>query len=111
MGFTDDEIQRMDDRLVDAVVAWGDADAVAARVAAQRDAGADHVAVSVVTDTDNQTLRRVARAGHAPLTRLAPLGPEPAPTGPEVTLRRLGGRTPSREPEAAGRPSRCRQGR
>jgi hypothetical protein len=55
-GFSDDEIQRVDDRLVDAVVAWGDADGVAARVAAQRDAGADHVAVSVVTDADSQPL-------------------------------------------------------
>jgi probable F420-dependent oxidoreductase len=56
MGFSADEIQRVDDRLVDAVVAWGDAYAVAARVAAQRDAGADHVAVSVVTDADSQPL-------------------------------------------------------
>jgi probable F420-dependent oxidoreductase len=36
------------DRLVDAVVAWGDEAVIAERVAAQRDAGADHVAVQVL---------------------------------------------------------------
>ncbi len=36
------------DRLVDAIVAWGDEDAIAARVAAHRDAGADHVCVQVI---------------------------------------------------------------
>jgi hypothetical protein len=33
MGFTEDEITDQADRLVDAVIAWGDVDAVAARVA------------------------------------------------------------------------------
>jgi probable F420-dependent oxidoreductase len=33
------------DRLVDAIVAWGDERAIAARVASHRDAGADHVCV------------------------------------------------------------------
>jgi probable F420-dependent oxidoreductase len=37
------------DRLVDALVAWGDFDAIGARVGAQRAAGADHVALQVVT--------------------------------------------------------------
>jgi probable F420-dependent oxidoreductase len=37
------------DRLVDALVAWGDVDAVAARVGEHLDAGADHVAVQPVT--------------------------------------------------------------
>jgi probable F420-dependent oxidoreductase len=48
-GFTDDEISARGDRLVDALVAWGDADSVAAHVRRQLDAGADHVAVSVTT--------------------------------------------------------------
>jgi probable F420-dependent oxidoreductase len=56
MGFADDEIQQLDDRLVDAVVAWGDADRVAARVDELRAAGADHVAISPVTDSDDQPL-------------------------------------------------------
>jgi len=37
------------DRLVDAIVAWGDEDAVRARVEAHHAAGADHVAVQVLT--------------------------------------------------------------
>jgi probable F420-dependent oxidoreductase len=36
------------DRLVDAIVAWGDLDAIKARVQLMRDAGADHVCVQVV---------------------------------------------------------------
>jgi probable F420-dependent oxidoreductase len=36
------------DKLVDALVAWGDADAVSARVAAHHDAGADHVCIQVL---------------------------------------------------------------
>lgn len=45
LGFTDDEIERRDPRFVDAVVAWGDADAVRARIDAHHDAGADHVCI------------------------------------------------------------------
>ncbi len=36
------------DALVDALVAWGDVDAVTARVAAHHDAGADHVCIQVL---------------------------------------------------------------
>jgi probable F420-dependent oxidoreductase len=54
MGFTEDDwSDGGTDRLVDAIVAWGDIDAVAARVQAHRDAGADHVCVQVLRpDTD-----------------------------------------------------------
>jgi probable F420-dependent oxidoreductase len=46
LGFTDDDFaDGGTDRLVDAIVAWGDEDAVVARVRAQFDAGADHVCV------------------------------------------------------------------
>jgi probable F420-dependent oxidoreductase len=45
LGFSDDEIEQRDPRFVDAVVAWGDADAVHARVQAHYDAGADHVCI------------------------------------------------------------------
>ncbi|MFN6121520.1 MAG: LLM class F420-dependent oxidoreductase [Actinomycetes bacterium] len=49
-GFTDDDIANGgSDRLVDALVAWGDDAAIAARVQAHRDAGADHVCVQVLT--------------------------------------------------------------
>jgi probable F420-dependent oxidoreductase len=49
MGFAQDEIAQLSDRLVDALVAWGDLDAVAARVAEHLRAGADQVALSVVS--------------------------------------------------------------
>lgn len=45
-GFTDaDFADGLSDRLVDAVVAWGDVAALRARIAAHRDAGASHVCV------------------------------------------------------------------
>lgn len=47
-GFSDTEIERLDDRLVDALIAWGDLDAIAARVEEHCDAGADHVCLQVV---------------------------------------------------------------
>jgi probable F420-dependent oxidoreductase len=48
MGFAEDVIAGVGDPLVDALVPWGDAEAVAARVRQQLDAGADHVALSLV---------------------------------------------------------------
>lgn len=39
------------DRVVDRIVAWGDIDAVLARVQAHLDAGADHVCIQVVSDS------------------------------------------------------------
>jgi probable F420-dependent oxidoreductase len=50
MGFADDDSATLGDALVDGLVAWGDTTAIAARVAALRAAGADHVAISVVAD-------------------------------------------------------------
>ena len=52
LGWGDDDLaDGGSDALVDALVAWGDVDVIAARVAAHREAGADHVCVQVV-DTD-----------------------------------------------------------
>jgi probable F420-dependent oxidoreductase len=49
-GFTDDDIaDGGSDRLVDALIGWGDEAAIAARVQQHRDAGADHVCVQVLT--------------------------------------------------------------
>jgi probable F420-dependent oxidoreductase len=45
LGYTDEEIEQRDDRFVDAVVAWGDADAIAKRLQAHYDAGATHVCI------------------------------------------------------------------
>jgi probable F420-dependent oxidoreductase len=48
LGWSDDDIANDgSDRLIDAVVAWGDAGAIVARVKAQLDAGADHVCVQL----------------------------------------------------------------
>ena len=52
IGLRDDDVAGGgSDRLVDAVVAWGDDDAIAARVQQHRDAGADHVCIQVLTST------------------------------------------------------------
>ena len=56
MGFTDDEITQLADRMVDALVAWGDADSVAAVISRQLQAGADHVAISVTSDAPQAQL-------------------------------------------------------
>lgn len=48
LGWTDDDIVGASDELVDAIVAWGTIDEVAARVAAHLAAGADHVSVQVL---------------------------------------------------------------
>lgn len=54
LGFTDDEVSRPgSDRLVDAVVAYGTPDAIAARLNEHLLAGADHVPIQVLTDDDN----------------------------------------------------------
>jgi probable F420-dependent oxidoreductase len=50
MGFTHDDLSgEFSDRLVDAIVVWGDAATVATRVAEHHAAGADHVCVQVLT--------------------------------------------------------------
>ncbi len=54
LGFTDSDIAKPgSDRLVDAVVAYGTIDAIAARLKQHLDAGADHVPVQVLTSPEN----------------------------------------------------------
>jgi probable F420-dependent oxidoreductase len=56
LGFGDDDVANGgSDRLVDAIVAWGTVDAVAERVRAHHDAGADHVCLQVL-DADPRAL-------------------------------------------------------
>jgi probable F420-dependent oxidoreductase len=71
MGFTDEDVDQSSDRLVDAVSAWGDVDAIAARIAALRAAGADHVVLTALTGDGTPTpLRGAARlADRLGLTR------------------------------------------
>ncbi|MFQ5556078.1 MAG: TIGR03620 family F420-dependent LLM class oxidoreductase [Acidimicrobiales bacterium] len=45
LGFTDDDIDSLSGRFVDAMVAWGDADTIEARLQEHADAGATHVCV------------------------------------------------------------------
>jgi probable F420-dependent oxidoreductase len=68
LGFTDDDITGPSDRLVDALVAWGDVDAIASRVADYRAAGADHVCVQVVTERGRPAPRDQWRALAAAVT-------------------------------------------
>ena len=63
LGWTDDDIGNgASDRLVDAIVAWGDPAALAARVAAHHAAGADHVCLQMLGDDPARDLRAVAPA-------------------------------------------------
>jgi probable F420-dependent oxidoreductase len=56
-GFTDDDFAAGgSDRLVDAVLAWGDVEKVGARVEAHRDAGADHVSIQVLLRDEDYTV-------------------------------------------------------
>ncbi len=48
LGFSEAEIDGMEPRFVDAVVAWGDEETVAARLQAHVDAGASHVCIQAV---------------------------------------------------------------
>jgi probable F420-dependent oxidoreductase len=47
-GFSEDEIASLDDRLVDALIAWGDLGAISARLDEHFAAGADHVCIQVI---------------------------------------------------------------
>jgi probable F420-dependent oxidoreductase len=52
-GFGDEDFaDGGSNRLVDAIVAWGNVDAIVTRVAAMRDAGADHVCLQVIRTDD-----------------------------------------------------------
>jgi alkanesulfonate monooxygenase SsuD/methylene tetrahydromethanopterin reductase-like flavin-dependent oxidoreductase (luciferase family) len=50
LGFTETDITEVSDRLVDAIVLWGDVDQVAPRIRQHLDAGADHVCIQALVD-------------------------------------------------------------
>ena len=56
LGFADETRDGGSDRLVDALVAWGDEDAIAARVPEHLEAGADHVCMQVIHGEDGLPL-------------------------------------------------------
>jgi hypothetical protein len=68
LGYTDQQIAAVSDDLVDAIVAHGDPDAIAAAAAAHRAAGADHVvllppgALAIDLATSIQHLEHLAPA-------------------------------------------------
>ncbi len=58
LGFTEADLaDGGSDRLVDALAAWGDEEAIRARVQAHLDAGADQVIVQVLNEDKLATLR------------------------------------------------------
>jgi probable F420-dependent oxidoreductase len=65
LGFTDEDLaDGGSDRLIDALVAHGDAGQVAAQLSAHLDAGADHVCIQLLTEADVDPL-----PGYAELAR------------------------------------------
>jgi len=64
LGFTDEDLAEGSDRLIDALVAHGSAEQVAAQVAAHLDAGADHVCIQLLTEANADVL-----AGYTELAR------------------------------------------
>ena len=64
LGFTDEDVAKPgSDRLVDAVVAYGTPEAIAARLTQHLEAGADHVPVQVLTSSDKLVDALAALAG------------------------------------------------
>jgi len=64
LGWSDDDIANDgSDRLIDAVIAWGDVEAIVARVRAHLDGGADHVCVQLRAESSADP----ALAGYAEL--------------------------------------------
>jgi probable F420-dependent oxidoreductase len=65
-GFSEEDVTQVTDRLFDALIAWGDEEAVMRRVAEHHAAGADHVCVQVLTDDPRafprEQWRRIAAA-------------------------------------------------
>ena len=60
-GFTDGDITTLSDGLVDALVAWGDPDDIAERARQLQAAGADHVHLTVLHDSDQPAGLAAAR--------------------------------------------------
>lgn len=68
LGFSPDELASVSDRLFDAIIAWGDEDAIVRRVQEHQEAGADHVCIQAL-EADPRAFpreqwRRLAAALH-----------------------------------------------
>ena len=80
-GFTSDDLSQVSDRLFDAIIAWGDEEAIMRRVSEHFEAGADHVCLQALTPI---RLRSPATSGagwrppYSTSTEADPLCPPPA---------------------------------
>lgn len=54
MGFTEEDIDGLSDKLVDGLIAWGDVDAVEARISEHAEAGATHVCIHPLHPMEGQ---------------------------------------------------------
>jgi len=65
-GFSEDDLSQVSDRLFNAIIAWGDEDAILRRVSEHRSAGADHVCIQALlsdpTAYPREEWRRIAAA-------------------------------------------------
>ena len=57
LGFTQEDLDEVSDRLFDAIISWGDEDAVLRRISEHQTAGADHVCVQLL-DADPRAFPR-----------------------------------------------------
>jgi probable F420-dependent oxidoreductase len=66
-GFSEDDVTQVSDRLFDAIIVWGNEEAIMRRIAEHHSAGADHVCVQVLTadprEFPREQWRRLAAAG------------------------------------------------
>jgi probable F420-dependent oxidoreductase len=67
-GFTEDDLSSISDRVFDAIIAWGDEEAIRRRVNEHRVAGADHICVQVLTADPQEFPREQWRRLAAALT-------------------------------------------
>jgi len=66
MGFSEEDVRDAgSERLVEALVAWGDEQVIADRVAAHHEAGADHVCIQVIGYGDEFPLEQWRRLAPA----------------------------------------------
>ncbi len=56
MGFTEADIKDVSDRFIDGLFSWGDMDAIKNRITEHLEAGADHVAIQVISAPDAKGL-------------------------------------------------------
>lgn len=61
LGYSEEDIATVSDRLVDGIFAWGSAAQIAERVKAHHDAGADHVCIQAITGAGLEGARETWR--------------------------------------------------